>query len=309
MSSDNQFTALGPAAVGFQTNGSNIDRGAEIQGKTLGVRGEADEGVGVLGVSNKSFGVSGESLLQHGVLGTSEEGVGVMGRSGKKDGVRGFGEPGMLGLCVSKAKHMPNGVMGLSEGSACAGVFGGHRSFDADNPLLENSLRKFGTSDAPGAGVCGKSLDVGVGVMGHSRHGHGVSGVSDSEIIGYGVMGRSFNTVGVVGIAGDDPGVSLTEPPPRAGVYGYGKEAVGVMASSESNRGGHFKSAKLAQIHLVPMKSPGKNDPNGLVDGKSGDLLALENDDAAGGDVRCSLWFCVGKNPGSGAAQWVLIAA
>jgi hypothetical protein len=39
MSSDNQYTALGPAAVGFQTDGANIDRGAEIAGNTFGVKG------------------------------------------------------------------------------------------------------------------------------------------------------------------------------------------------------------------------------------------------------------------------------
>jgi len=32
MSSDTQFTADGPATVGFQTNGANIKRGADLAG-------------------------------------------------------------------------------------------------------------------------------------------------------------------------------------------------------------------------------------------------------------------------------------
>jgi hypothetical protein len=47
MSSDNQYTALGPAAVGFQTDGANIATGAEVAGTQLGVHGTGP--VGVLG--------------------------------------------------------------------------------------------------------------------------------------------------------------------------------------------------------------------------------------------------------------------
>ncbi|HZZ24256.1 MAG TPA: hypothetical protein VFE60_17470 [Roseiarcus sp.] len=46
MSSDNQYTALGPATVGFQTNGANIDIGAQISGNTVGVRGTCQGAVG-----------------------------------------------------------------------------------------------------------------------------------------------------------------------------------------------------------------------------------------------------------------------
>jgi hypothetical protein len=47
MSSDDQFTALGPAFVGFQTNGANIQKGAVVAGTELGVQGTGP--VGVLG--------------------------------------------------------------------------------------------------------------------------------------------------------------------------------------------------------------------------------------------------------------------
>jgi hypothetical protein len=41
MSSDNQYTALGPAIVGFQTNSSSIVFGATISGTVCGVVGRA----------------------------------------------------------------------------------------------------------------------------------------------------------------------------------------------------------------------------------------------------------------------------
>jgi hypothetical protein len=39
MPSSNQFTALGPAIVGFQTNGANIQNGAVVAGTELGLQG------------------------------------------------------------------------------------------------------------------------------------------------------------------------------------------------------------------------------------------------------------------------------
>jgi hypothetical protein len=62
MSSDNQFTALGPAIVGFQTDAANIDRGAEIHGNSVGIKGFCDGpvGDGVQGFGSGAFsGVAG----------------------------------------------------------------------------------------------------------------------------------------------------------------------------------------------------------------------------------------------------------
>lgn len=42
MSSDNQFTALGPTEIGFQTNDTNTRMGASITGGEVGVRGDCD---------------------------------------------------------------------------------------------------------------------------------------------------------------------------------------------------------------------------------------------------------------------------
>jgi hypothetical protein len=47
MSDDTQYTALGPAIVGFQTNGSKIQKGAEVAGTVLGL--QATGPIGVLG--------------------------------------------------------------------------------------------------------------------------------------------------------------------------------------------------------------------------------------------------------------------
>jgi hypothetical protein len=51
MSSDKQFTALGPAAVGFQTDSTKIERGVHAQGTTFGVDGYGGE-FGVRGTGN-----------------------------------------------------------------------------------------------------------------------------------------------------------------------------------------------------------------------------------------------------------------
>ena len=97
MGSDNQWTAIGPAIVGFQTNSASIDRGAEISGNTLGILGHCDRGNGVHGQSASptdsgvwgennggGVGVSGSSH-GFGVFG-SADGVGVSGSS-----VAGYG--------------------------------------------------------------------------------------------------------------------------------------------------------------------------------------------------------------------------
>jgi hypothetical protein len=65
MSSDNQYTALGPASVGFQTDSTDIDKGVQAQGNSVGVEGSGPTGVrgsgsdvGVHGAG--AFGVYGE---------------------------------------------------------------------------------------------------------------------------------------------------------------------------------------------------------------------------------------------------------
>ena len=121
MSSDNQFTALGPAAVGFQTNSASIDRGAAIAGTQLGALCHSDGGPGVKGSSKASDGVVGggaaagvrgigvrsETDVTGGPPGLSlTTGVGVEGFSESNVGVRGHSqsEDGVVGLCDGNSR-------------------------------------------------------------------------------------------------------------------------------------------------------------------------------------------------------------
>jgi hypothetical protein len=136
MSSDNQYTALGPAAIGFQTNASKIDVGAEITGSIVGIRGRCSDGNGIEGTSGRATGVSGSGDL--GVFGA--------GRS--------------------------NGVMGVNQGADGSGVFGVHTSgVNLDTPVTPHVHPKL---PVPGAGVYGFS-DGGDGVVGESIQGYGAN--------------------------------------------------------------------------------------------------------------------------------------
>lgn len=90
MTSDNQFTALGKAIIGFQTYATEIDVGADIEGIDCGVKGRSKDGPGVLGESTGrdtiSPGVSGSSIKGAGVYGESHTGRGGVFRS-KNDAV------------------------------------------------------------------------------------------------------------------------------------------------------------------------------------------------------------------------------
>ena len=86
MLSDNQFTALGGAAVGFQTNSTEIDKGADIAGNSMGIRGSCESGVGIFGESFSRQGVMGASHDSIGVHGSSTKGPGVFGESAQDRG-------------------------------------------------------------------------------------------------------------------------------------------------------------------------------------------------------------------------------
>jgi hypothetical protein len=64
MSQDHQFTATGPAAVGFQTDGTAIDRGVHAQGTIFGVDGYGGDPAS-----------PGDTPETWGVRGTGESGV------------------------------------------------------------------------------------------------------------------------------------------------------------------------------------------------------------------------------------------
>jgi hypothetical protein len=99
MGSDNQWTALGPAIIGFQTDSTDIDRGAEIGGNSLGVKGTC---LGAVGDGAQGFGAGDFS----GVAGFGADaadhdhnpGTGVYAQGGIPfESLLGGGAPGVRG--------------------------------------------------------------------------------------------------------------------------------------------------------------------------------------------------------------------
>jgi hypothetical protein len=72
MSSDTTFTATGPGIAGYETNGSDVSLGADLQGTTLGV-------LGTCVLTNGTAGVRGS--------GGPGSGVGVLAQGGANGGV------------------------------------------------------------------------------------------------------------------------------------------------------------------------------------------------------------------------------
>src|SRR5215470_3870658 len=107
MSSDNQYTALGPAAVGFQTDGANIDVGVDVAGSKLGAKSHCDDGPGVVGESVHSVGVIGSSTNDVGVRGAG----GTAGVSGR--GQNPFNEPENTTGALGEGYQEAFGVTGL----------------------------------------------------------------------------------------------------------------------------------------------------------------------------------------------------
>jgi hypothetical protein len=99
MTSDNQFTALGPSIVGFQTNATRIDRGAQVAGTKVGVIGSCTAN----GADPDSVGVRGEGSLSSGD--NQSPGTGVLGRGGMRH----------PGLNTARAMHGA-GVVGVAGG-------------------------------------------------------------------------------------------------------------------------------------------------------------------------------------------------
>ncbi len=191
MSSDNQYTALGPAVVGFQTDGTGIEIGAQITGNTYGIFGSSSDadttggvdpqkGTGVQGNGNL-VGVVGESQT-HRIIGPTigsgsptQEGVGVYGRGGMV-GIYGDSQAFRVVPLVPSTQYI--GVFGAGTE---AGIEG--RSFGAGNgvqgytrgmPVIEP-----GPQRVPGDGVAGGS-EYGVGVSGESIYNRGGIFQSDS---------------------------------------------------------------------------------------------------------------------------------
>jgi hypothetical protein len=194
MSSDKQFTALGPANVGFQTDGANIDVGADIHGSQAGIKGFCPVGDGVSGsgsVGVHGIAIRGDLVDGPGVLGESERGPGVSGSSRTSAGVSGNGTVGVLGSS--------GGEPALSSFGGSAGVLG--------------TIGSFGPVLGP-AGVVGTSSTV-TGMAGSASLAPGVFGISSSpnhsSIHGQrGNGGRPVDRSAVLGTTDDTIGAGVS---------------------------------------------------------------------------------------------------
>jgi hypothetical protein len=131
MGSDNQWTALGPAVIGFQTHSTNIQVGAEISGNDIGGRFKCDRGIAIEAASEKA--------------------VGIQAFSREAPGVEGVGAPGVFGVGGQRSPKV--GVMGVNQGIDSSGLYGVHtRSVNIDSAVTPDIHPPMG---APGAGVYG----------------------------------------------------------------------------------------------------------------------------------------------------------
>jgi hypothetical protein len=235
-----------------------------------------------------------------------------------------------------------NGAMGVAEGVG-AGVFGGHRAPNPENPLKVTTFPSpWLTPNTPGAGVFGVSQGEGNGVWGQSHFGHGVIGASEGgvEFKSHGVFGQSTQTAGVVGISGDVASSKL--PSGHAGVFGFCDQGTGVFGSSngtsthgvrgssvngdgvfgtsETSRDGIFQSGTpqstqlVPQLQLVPqnLAVPNTVPAQPLMFIPSQQLLSALPKAGQPGDFLatmdanrfCTLWFCVHGQDGASFAQW-----
>jgi hypothetical protein len=235
MSSDNQFTALGPTIIGFQTDGANIDIGAQISGNTVGIKGscQGSVGDGVEGTGTGNFsGVAG--------WGGANSGTGVIGFGAGADGpgVRGIGSggpntgpAGPAGVYGQGGNGAPgvngqggNGAPGVV-GQAGAGIADGVDGFATGN---FSGVAGFGGPNA-GTGVFGLGGTLtlpdqppltGPGVRGIGGSGPNTVPQSSNGLVSpVGVYGQGASGAdGVRGVAGQGPG----GPDSWAGVHGVG---------------------------------------------------------------------------------------
>jgi hypothetical protein len=222
MSSDNQYTALGPASIGFQTHGTNIDVGAQISGNTVGVQGncQGPVGDGVQGHGTGNFsGVAGWGGTNSGTgvlgFGTGGAGVGVRGIGFGGPNIGPPGPPKPAGVFGQGGNQAPGVV-----GQAGAGIADGVQGYATGN---FSGVAGFGGPNAGTGvfGIGGTTTQVsGPGVRGIGGNGPNTAPQSSNGLISpVGVYGQGANGAdGVRGVAGQGPG----GPDSWGGVHGVG---------------------------------------------------------------------------------------
>jgi hypothetical protein len=210
MSRDSHFVATGEAAVGFQTEGENLDVGADVVGKSWGAKIAALHGHALLVMAPEGNGV--DVLVGQGVaLVAMSNGRGIVAVGGI-EGVEGKAtERGGVGVTGTNSSDEGFGVRGTSE--AGQGFIAGK------DPLFHENAGVFGESDTRGVighgvnggtGVCGYAKDSGCGVRAETFGGVALH----AESFGQGLAARIFGNVEIFGrvTAADDrqsPGTDL----------------------------------------------------------------------------------------------------
>jgi hypothetical protein len=315
MSSDNQFTALGPAIIGFQTDGTNITTGAQITGNVVGAQIAGNQiGAVIIGQDSPNSGPtcgaqvsaifpdvtidSTHFQARTGLLAFGD-GFALMGITG--DALRKVnGQVDQLGIPISAdygvtgAAFNGPGVIGIASGITSTGA-----PTDTITPYLGETQGR--GSDVFSTGVLGACTD-GPGVTGVSPIQPGVMGASDGVgVLGTGPAAQGYpqflgNTRGV-GVLGFSPsngvvGISTSDVPSaqnpirrmdethNVGVAGIAG-GVGVQGVSYNDRAGVFQTIPSAgqlapQIRLIPLAVRFGSGINLPADGKIGDLLSVE---------------------------------
>lgn len=222
MSEDQQFTATGPTIIGFQTDGTNIDRGAEIAGNEFGIRGTG-VGTGAVGI----IGQAGQGNAD-GVQGYS---------SGSFSGVAGFGSSGAdagTGVFGLGGEASPLGGFFSRGAAGVRGIGGGGPNTAPPNPV---GVYGQGGNNSPGiAGQAGPGSADGVWGQGSGTF-SGVAGFGGSDD-GTGLYGQGGGATGP-GVRGIGAGAGNTSPSTAVGVYGQGApNADGVQGVGGGEEGG-----------------------------------------------------------------------
>jgi hypothetical protein len=316
MSSDNQFTALGPAIIGFQTNSASITTGAQIAGNGVGAEITGNQigavitaqdgptsgptcGAQVSAIFTGDVTIDSTHFTPRTGLIAFGDGFAAMGVTG--DALRAVGgQVDQLGIPTSA----DYGVTGVAfNGPGVLGIASGITSTGAPTSaiapyLMETQGRP---SDAFSTGVLGASSD-GPGVTGVSPTKPGVMGASDSVGVfgsapaaqgyplflgntrGVGVLGVSAST-GVVGIStanvpATQNAINRMNETRDVGVAGI-SGGVGVQGVSYNDRAGVFQTLPptgelAAQVRLVPLNVRFGEAIKLPTEAKIGDLLCVE---------------------------------
>jgi len=204
-----------------------------------GLKGQSDEGTGILGVTHAGQ----KTANKAGVSGTDTSGS--------------FNNSGVIGTSAAG-----NGVYGSTTHATIegAGVFGHSDIFGVRGSTL-------GTSGILGAGVLGE--DVGAftttsGVRGLSQDGYGVSGHSSSGDGVYGITDGASS----IGVFGENNASSIG----GIGVMGSSDfDGIGVYASNAGS------TEPALRIHLGSVSCPSTCNPEIIADSPVGDVMSLDS--------------------------------